>query len=379
MSSNQKDLKKSVKKIANKFIGLFLEEEEEHISDSGLDHVEVSVERKENKPVQENHEVINNIEEVQKNTETETEIKEEVKIEEDRSRIEEFKIKTKKPFAKVKQKTLEEELFETEEKNTIMEIMKGSVMPEIEIVESKDVENIDYEKADINIDNATDELTDEQKEEKIFYDKLNMVQNTIDLIKRDDLFSTTVGQLFDDTFEAIFFALMEAINENDMLTKVQKCIRMNKMKDAILILEEGDIVGICEYFKMIRHELHKAENNLGLYSREVKENKNLQVDSVLEYKIAEIYEDESKMHLLLESDKVLFEELASYVRAMDEELENKKSLNVMKITNLQEENIRRIRTTNNICDVLIEIESFKHDLYKIKNGLDEFSKTSLAF
>ena len=361
--------KKPFKKLLNKVVNLIMEEEVE-IIDNGLDDADIttSVESVKNNTVQDKKEEIKEVEQ--------KEVKEEV---------EEPKVKSKKSFMKSKPKTLEEDLFKTEEVKTTMELIKENPVPMVEIIENKAVEpqtsttsDFKYEKAQPMANNVTDELTDEQKEAEEFHAKLDASELVIKKIRKGVLFKDVEFEIFGNGFENTFFELMDAIEDSEVLERSEKTLKMNQMLAELMKIDENKEEEVYECFMIIRHELHKAKNNLGEYDAKVHARKELHADYVLDYKIPELYENKEVRSLLLESDLRSFSELMSLVDTMYMELGRNNFVTKEKRERMQNEYTDLLWSSTSICEILKNIELLKYDLYKLNNGLDEFSKTALA-
>lgn len=361
--------KKSFKKLFNKVVNLIMEEEVE-IVDNGLDDADmtVSAESVENDAVKDKKEEVKEVEQ--------KEVKEEV---------EEPKIKNKKSFMKPKTKTLEEDLFKTEEVKTTMELIKENPVPMVEIIENKNIEpktstqsDFKYEKAQPMNNNVTDELTDEQKEAEEFHAKLDASELAIKKIRGSVLFKDVEFEIFRNGFESTFFELMDAIEDSEVLERSEKTFKMNQMLSELMKIDETKEEEVYDCFMIIRHELHKAKNSLGEYDARVHARKEIQEKYVLDYIIPELYENKESRNLLLESDLRSFSELMSLVDTMYMELGRNNFVTKEKRERMQNEYTDLLWASTSICEILKNIELLKYDLYKLNNGLDEFSKTALA-
>lgn len=373
--------KKPFKKIFNKVVNLIMEEEVE-IVDNGLDDVDSTIT---SEPV-ENSSKIDKKDEV-KEVEQKVVEKEEVKeqIENKKEEVKEVKIKNKKSFMKPKTKTLEEDLFKNEEIKTTMELIKENPVPMVEIIENKNVKSsvsaksdFKYEKAQPIADNVTNELTDEQKEAEEFHAKLDASELAIKKIRSSVLFKDIEFEVFGNGFENTFFELMDAIEENQILERSEKTSKMNKMLFELMKINADNEEEVYDCFMIIRHELHKAKNGLGEYDSRVHIRKETYEKYVLDYKIPELYENKEVRHLLLESDIRSFTELMSLVDTMYMELSRNSFITKEKRERMQNEYTDLLWYSSSICEILKNIELLKYDLYKLNNGLDEFSKTALA-
>lgn len=364
--------KKSFKKLFNKVVNLIMEEEVE-IVDNGLDDADetVSTEPIENDAVQNKKEEIKEVKQ--------EEIKKEIED------VEETKIKNKKPFMKPKTKTLEEDLFKTEEVKTTMELIKENPVSMVEIIENKDIESkvsnksdFKYEKAQPMANNVTEELTDEQKEAEEFHAKLDASELAIKNIRQNVLFKDVESEIFGSGFENTFFELMDEIRENELLERSEKTTKMNQMLSELMKIDETKEEEVYDCFMTIRHELHKVKNNLGEYDTRVYSRKDLQEDYILDYRIPELYENKEVRNLLLESDLRSFSELMSLVDTMYMELSRNNFVTKEKRERMQNEYTDLLWASSTLCEIVKNIELLKYDLYKLNNGLDEFSKTALA-
>lgn len=374
MSQNGKGILSKVEKVKDKLFSFVFEEDVE-IIDNGLDEAEENISNTEEEVV-----------EVKK---VETVSKEEPKAKsiEYKEQKEETRVRSKNPFVKSKQKTLEEDLFreETEEKTT-MELIKENPVEIVEIMENKELDRFPsnksdgkYEKAKVEGTNITDELTSEQKEAQEFYSKVDSREAVVRSLKKSVVFADIEDAVFGEGFEDTFYSLMDAIEENMVLTSEQKLKKMNQVRVEFFNVDDNNEEEVYNYFKMIRHELYKAKNGLGEYNEQVAKNKDLQIDAILNYKIADLYENKELRSMLLESDMRSFSELVSLTEAMIIKLEEHSLLKTMpeKQEAFRNEYIDMLWLSNNICDVIIGIEMLKMDISDINNNRERFSGSNL--
>ena len=371
MSQGRKGIFAQVEKVKDKFFSLVFEEDVE-IIDNGLDEVE---------------ENISNTEE--RVAEVEKVVKEEPKIKaiEHKEEKEDVKVKGKNPFVKPKQKTLEEDLFkDEEEEKTTMELIKENPVEMVEIMETRELDRfpsnkseVKYEKAQVAGSNVTDELTNEQKEAQEFYAKVDSREAVIRNLRRSVIFRDIEDVVFGEGFEDTFYSLMDAIEDNMVLSSEQKLKKMNQVRIEFFNVNDNDDEEVYNYFKMIRHELYKAKNGLGEYNEEVARNRELQIDAILNYKIADLYENKETKKMLLESDLRSFTELMSLTEAMIIKLEDNSLLKTMpeKKEDFKNEYIDMLWLSNNICDIMTGIEMLKMDISDISNGRERFSGSNL--
>lgn len=359
-----------VAKVKNTLVNLIMEEEVE-IVDNGLDEIEESTEKDLNKNYnKEKDVVVNDVE----NRESVEELKDE-----------ENKNKSKMSFMKAKQKTLEEDLFNEEEKTT-MELIKANPEPMVEIIESKKIEkfpairqNFKYEKAQNVVENYTEELTNEQKEAEEFYAKMDAREAIIKNLRKQPIFKDVEQEIFGEGLEDTFYSLMNEIEENDVLEASQKLEKMNQVRVEFYKVDDTSEEEVYNYFKMIRHELHKVKNRLGEYNKSVNKYKNTHLDFVLDYKVADMYENSDTKKMLLEADMRNFSELISLTEAMIFKIDENSLLKTMpeKSESFKNEYVDMLWYSNNICDVIIGIEMLKMDISDINNNKGRFSKTVL--
>lgn len=377
----RKTFKSLVKNQLDKFASFILEEEE--IIDDGLDKIDTSL----------SSNSINTTDNIETKEETvefikendAQQIEETVDVTEVKKEVEEVKQKNKNSFFKTKStKTLEEDLFKPEETKTTMELIKENPVPTVEIIEIKEPDKkffqkstFKYEKAKPVENEVTDELTEEQKEEKAFYDKLDASESILNTIRKNVLFKDIEDKLFDNDFEKTFFDLLDAIEENQTLERFEKVTKKANLLEDLMKTQNTE-EEIYDYFTKIHHELHKAKNSLGEYSSKVRNNPDLQEDIVLEYRIPDMYENPKYRKLLLKSDIQSFSELISLVDVMYTKLDNNKYVTNEKRKMMQSDYTDLMWSSNSLFEILKNIELLKYDLNKLENEVDEFSKTGLA-
>lgn len=377
----EKTLKRFFNKAVN-FVADLITEEEVEIIDNGLDDVEDSSVDKEEFTRKKEYVKPEPVKSVKKDTHYAEDVDED-------EVIESYKPKKKNPFSKSTTKTLEEDLFKPEEEKTTMELIKENPVLSVEVIEEKKpVKKVDfkYEKAPSVIKNETEELTAEQKEEKEFHAKLDGGEMAIKAIRKNIIFKEIETQIFGDGFENTFFDLLEAIEKNTALEKFaknKKILKRNTVLSELMNLDCSKEEEVYDYFIKIRNELHKVENSLGEYSDRVYSEDGLRYDYVLSYDIAKMYENSSEekeiKEYILESDLDNFLELLSLYNNICDKLESNNYISVQKRNELIDEYVNLVVSSNDMCSILKNIQLFKYDLYKIENGLDEFSKMALAF
>lgn len=360
-------IKSTGKKLLNQLVNIFMEEEEE-IIDSGLDDVDIDLNRKKQENVLGEYE----------STESDEDIEEKVEFKESKQKVK------KQPFVKQKQKTLEEDLFKQDEPN-IMDEMKSIPFQSVEIIEmdvqsstAKNEPGDGYKKVASVSENVTEELTEEQKEAEEFYARLDASEEVINQLRKVSLFQEIEQEVFGGGFEDTFFSLMEAIKESQVLERDEKTQKMNSFLSKLISIDTSKDMEVYDYFMVIRHELHKAVNSLGEYSSVVNGDRSLKTDMILNYEISKIYQNGEHINLLLESDVEKYVELQELTREMYLELKGSKYVSEEKRKRMQDEYGNMFLESNTLCEILKNIELVKSDLYKIRNGLDEFSMTSLA-
>lgn len=382
MSQNGKGILSKVEKVKDKLLSFVFEEDVE-IIDNGLDEAEENISNTEERIAE-----VKKVEKVEEIEKVEAVVKEEPKAKaiEYKEEKEESKPRSKNPF-KSKQKTLEEDLFkeETEEKTT-MELIKENPVKIVEIMENKELDRfpstkseVKYEKAQVEGANVTDELTSEQKEAQEFYSKVDSREAIVRNLRKSVVFADIEDAVFGEGFEDTFYSLMDAIEENMVLTSEQKLKKMNQVRVEFFNVDDNNEEEVYNYFKMIRHELYKAKKGLGEYNEQVARNKDLQIDAILNYKIADLYENKELRNMLLESDIRSFSELVSLTEAMIIKLEEHSLLKTMpeKQEAFRNEYIDMLWLSNNICDVIIGIEMLKMDISDINNSRERFSGSNL--
>lgn len=362
--------KKTANDILKKVISLFVEEEEEIVG-NGLDDAEVN----EISSEKNNDETLNNevkVEEVKEKEPTKDIVKSEIKE----------KIKNKSIFNKQKTNTLEEDLFSEEEPN-IMDEMKSTPFNTVEIIEidtpvAKFEGKDSYKKVSTVSENVTEELTQEQREKEFFFARLDRGEEVINELKGLDLFAEIKDEMFGEGFEGMFYSLMEAIEDSQSIGKDEKLDKMNGTLSKLMKINMDEDAEVYDFFMMIRHELHKVKNSLGEYSEKVLADKDLKVDIVLNYHISDMYQNPKYADALLESDKDKYVELQNLVRDMYFEVENNKFIANEKKEQMHLEYKDILLSSNTLCDILKNIEIVKDDLYKIRNEIGRFSRTSLV-
>lgn len=374
---SEKGIKSVFKKVRDVAVKMIMEEDIE-IIDNGLDNAD---NMEDSKPVV----VANTTEE---SVAVKEEIVEEVKeepvnnsVSKIREVTEEVKAKAKNPFVKPKSKTLEDDLFKNEEEKSTMELIKESPVAPLEIIETNTVENkssFKYEKAVIEEENVTDELTDSQKEQQMFFDMIGAKDKALSNIRRMGLFKNIEQEMFRDGFEDTYFSLMESIEDNMVLEVEDKNKTMAKVLDLLYKTSDAED-SVYDYFKYIRHELHMVQNNLGIYGQEVYNAKDAVSEAVREYRIAELFERNETRGMLLDSDAKKFGELMSLTETMILKIEADNLLKTMpqKTEALKDEYVDMLWLSNNICDVLVGIETLKNDIVEIENNKGRFDRAEL--
>lgn len=362
--------KKTANELFKKVISLFVEEEDEIVG-NGLDDAEVNeVYSEKNTDTVIKNEI--EVEEVKEKEPTKEIVKNEIKE----------KIKSKNIFNKQKSNTLEEDLFSEEEPN-IMEEMKSTPFSSVEIIEidtpvAKSEGKDSYKKVSTISENVTEELTQEQREKEFFFSRLDRGEEVITELRNLPLFIDIKDELFGEGFEGMFYSLMEAIEDSQSIEKQEKLDKMNGTLSKLMKINIDEDAEVYDFFMMIRHELHKVKNSLGEYSEKVLADKDLRVDTVLNYNISDMYQNPKYAEALLESDKDKYVELQNLVRDMYFEVEGNKFIAKEKKEQMHLEYRDILLSSNTLCDILKNIEIVKDDLYKIRNEIGRFSRTSLV-
>lgn len=374
----EKTLKRFFNKAVN-FVTDLITEEEVEIIDNGLDDVEDSFVDKEESAKKKEYVKSETAKSVKKDTHYAEDVN-------DDEVVESYKPKKKNPFSKSTTKTLEEDLFKPEEVKTTMELIKENPVLSVEVIEEKKpVKKVDfkYEKAPSVVENETEELTAEQKEAEEFHAKLDDGEMAIKTIRKNVIFKEIETQIFRDGFENTFFDLLEAIDESTVLEKDEKILKKNTILSELMSIDSSREDEVFDYFIKIRNELHKVENSLGEYNEKVYTKNGLRYDYILSYDIARMYENMSEdkeiKEYILESDLDNFLELLSLYNNICDKLESNNYISAQKRNELIDEYVNLVVSSNDMCRILKNIQLFKYDLYKIENGLDEFSKMALAF
>lgn len=342
-------------KIKNSIVNLIMEEEDE-IKDNGLD---------------------DSYENDDKNNTVEKEVDSDEK---------ETKSKNIRDILKNKStKTLEEDLFneEKEEDKKIMEFVKESPYPVLEIIEEDEKQkgyknDFKFEKAQSVVENVTEELTEEQEEAQQFYARLDAVEPVIAKLRQEYIFENIEEEVFLNGFEDTFYSLMDAIESSLALEKRDKLIKMNHIKDEFCRINVNNENEVYECFNFIRHELHKAKNELGEYNEDIL-NSNAQ-NYVLDYRIADMYENKETRKMLLSSDMNNFAELMSLTEKMMYRIQDNVWIKSSpeKMDSFMLEYNHMLWGSNTIADVLVGIETLKLDIEDIDNNAGRFTRSSLA-
>ena len=300
----------------------------------------------------------------------------------------ENKAKNLRDILKSKPKTLEEDLFRDEDESDkkIMEFVKESPYPVLEIVDldSKNSPSLNsefaYEKAHSVEEDVVEELTDEQEEEKRFYTILNAAELAIESLRKQYIFRDIEEDIFLDGFKETFYTLIESIDDNLALEKREKICKMNEMKDAVYAIDIEDEGSIYDCFNIIRQELHKVSNELGEYNEYIANSEDINDSCVLEYKIADMYENKETRALLLDTDAKKFAELMSLTEKMMYKIQDNVWINSCpeKTDKFMLEYNKMLWGSNTVSDVLLGIETLKMDIEDITNNTGRFTRSALA-
>ena len=375
--SKKKSIKESGKEALKTLIGLFIENEEEIVS-NGLDDAETTdnYQDRYTKAVDNDY--------MEEEPQIEEMVEETAKVEIKEKEKEKEKGKGKNIFTKSKSKTLEEDLFNEEEPN-IMDEMKSMPFQSVEIIEidtpmvgSKSEASSSYKKAPALSENATDELTEEQQEKELFFSRLDKGEALVNELRKIPLFKEIEEEIFGKGFEETFYSLMEAIEDNQLLEKQEKLDKMNGTLANLMNINIEEDEEVYDFFMMLKHELHKVKNSLGEYSSKVLGDKDLKVKTVLDYNISDICQNPRYIDALLESDREKYEELQGLVRDMYFEVEDNKFIAKEKKTMMHEEYRDILLSSNTVCDILKNIEIVKDDLDKMRKEEGRFSRTALV-
>lgn len=378
----EKGIKSMLMKAKDAVVNMIMEEQVE-IVDNGLDNASpelegttVKYEEKVEAPKVENIEEVIHKNHEESHSQTVSRVKE---------AKEDIKNIAKSTFSKNKNKTLEEELFaeekEEEKEKSTMDLIKGSALPPLEIIETNPVENkssFKYEKATIEEENVTTELTEAQKEERKFFDMLTRKEKVLDEIRKSPVFANIDAKVFGKGFEDTYFSLMEGIEDNMVLEAEDKNKIMNKILSDLYKCNDTE-EDVYDCFNLMRHELHKVKHGLGIYGNKVYSTRDIQTDSVKDYKIGEMFENPATREFLLKEDMDNFMELMSLTETMMHEIDNNKLLNTMpeKSQAFKNEFVDMLWMSDNYCDVLSGIETMKVYIHQIKNNLGRFNGVAL--
>lgn len=343
----KRNMFKTIKKKVNEFVESITYEEEEMILDNGLD------------------------EDYDNSTMTVAKINEPLKTEPVVKETEELN-STSEPKVKtlLSRKAPKKEDVEEHEHQSVMDKLKSTPVT-VEVVDEESglssfpiyekKENAQYEKAVINVEDVTEELTEEQKIAEIFYQKMDFRDEKI------------VG--FKDTF----YDVVQLIENSEIFSRDRKIEKIKELEVEFFNVDDDNDGSIYMFYTKISHEYHMAKNSLGEYNAEIYNDPKLQIDYLLRYEMSKLYADDNLYTCLLEEDKKLLNEIGDLYETLLNKMYNYKLLNAEK--SKQKEYIDYfsaiVSGSDNHCEALNVKYILENAIYDIDNKQGRFQSSSI--
>lgn len=347
-TKKEKGIFKSLKKKVNEFVESITYEEEEIIMDNGMD------------------------DDFDSSTMTVAKINEPLKQEPVVKETEELN-SSNEPKVKTllsRKATKKEEVVDESEHQSVMDKLKSTPV-KVETVEDESAlsgfpvyekkETVNYEKAVINAEELTEELTEEQKMAEIFYQKMDY---------RDD---KIIG--FKDTF----YDVVQLIENSEIFSRERKIEKIKELEVDFFNVDDNNDGSIYMFYTKIAHEYHMAKNSLGEYNAEIYNDPKLQIDYLLRYEMAKLHADDNLYTCLLEEDKKLLNDIGDLYETLLNKIYSYKLLNAEKTK--QKEYVdyfsKIVAGSNNYCEALNVKYILENAINDIDNKQGRFQSSSI--
>ena len=180
-------------------------------------------------------------------------------------------------------------------------------------------------------------------------------------------------------FVDTFYDVIELIEDNVTLSRERKLQKLNKIKKDFFLVNDDSNREIYNFYISISHELYMLKNNLGEYNDKIANNKDLQVPELLEYRIADLFNNDELYVYLLDEDKQSYNELVDLVNPLLHKIQTHNILSSIPEKQLQYENYFKdlVFNANNCCQILEAKEILEQSLQDIETKSGMFKSTEI--
>lgn len=201
----------------------------------------------------------------------------------------------------------------------------------------------------------TEEVEDVTMDTFPVYDDTKAVAEDKKEMTREELFDyhLSIREKMIVGFSDACFDTIAGIQSSSVLSQETKIKKIKNLEDEFLSISDNDFASVSIFFKKVKHELHMIENNVGEYDARVYTNGLINDPRIKNYKMVELYMDNSLYTYMTKEDKEVINKLLDTC----EEIHRRAKV-CNRLSSYVKETERIIMSCNTIVDTLNAEEKF---------------------